>query len=107
MQRLQQAGIAAGVVRPMSQVLQDPHLRARGFWREVERAHIGTYTASTAWFRTGPEPVPIRHVAPTLGEHTEAVLSRVLGLGADQIASLERQGITGTVAKPKQAREMP
>lgn len=103
MRRLQQDGIAAGVVRPMSQVLQDTHLHARGFWREVERAHIGTYTASTAWFRTGPDPAPIRHVAPTLGEHTEAVLSRVLGLGADQIANLERQGITGTVARPKQA----
>ncbi|TDF66893.1 CoA transferase [Cupriavidus sp. L7L] len=107
MHLLQQAGIAAGVVRPMSQVLQDAHLRSRGFWCEVERAHIGTYTSSTAWFRTGPGPVPIRNVAPTLGEHTEAVLSRVLGLGAEQIASLERQGITGTVAKPKHAKETP
>ncbi|WP_454712078.1 CoA transferase [Cupriavidus nantongensis] len=106
MELLQSAGVAAGVVRPMSQVLQDIHLRARGFWREVERAHIGRYTASTAWFRTGPQPLPIRHVAPTLGEHTEAVLSGVLGLSAEQIASLERQGITGTVAKPRQAREM-
>ncbi|MNT84011.1 hypothetical protein D3C72_2239700 [compost metagenome] len=51
--------------------------------------------------------MPIRHVAPTLGEHTEAVLSRLLGLSADQIASLERQGITGTVAKPKHAKERP
>ncbi|GLC90810.1 CoA transferase [Cupriavidus sp. TA19] len=107
MHLLQQAGVAAGVVRPMSQVLEDIHLRARGFWREVERAHIGTYTASTPWFRTGPQPTPVRNVAPTLGEHTEAVLSRVLGLGADQIADLERQGITGTVAKPKRAKETP
>ncbi|MGY2486208.1 CoA transferase [Cupriavidus sp. CP313] len=107
MRLLQQAGIGAGVVRPMSQVLQDTHLHARGFWREVERSHIGTYTASTAWFRTGPHPAPIRNVAPTLGEHTEAVLTRMLGLSPDQIANLERQGITGTVAKPKHAKEMP
>lgn len=107
MRQLQQAGIAAGVVRPMSQVLADPHLCARGFWHQVERAHVGTYTASTAWFRTGPDPVPIRHVAPTLGEHTEAVLRRVLGLSAEQIASLEQLGITGTVAKPKQAKPVP
>ncbi|WP_354674449.1 CaiB/BaiF CoA-transferase family protein [Cupriavidus alkaliphilus] len=107
MQQLQQAGIAAGVARRMSQVLQDPHLCARGFWRQVERAHVGTYTSSTAWFRTGPDPVPIRRVAPTLGEHTDAVLRRVLGLSADQIASLEQRGITGTVAKPKQAKQVP
>ncbi|MGO4332016.1 CoA transferase [Cupriavidus sp. 2TAF22] len=107
MRLLQQAGIAAGVVRPMSQVLQDNHLHARGFWREVERAHIGTYMASTAWFRSGKQPMPIRNVAPTLGEHTEAVLTRVLGLSPHQIADLERQGITGTVAKPKHAKAMP
>lgn len=104
MRLLQRAGIAAGVVRPMSQVLQDAHLHARGFWRGVERAHSGMYTASTAWFRTGSEPVPIRNAAPTLGEHTEEVLTRVLGLSAGQIADLERMGITGKTAKPKSSK---
>jgi crotonobetainyl-CoA:carnitine CoA-transferase CaiB-like acyl-CoA transferase len=104
MRLLQQAGIAAGVVRPMSQVLQDSHLHARGFWREVERAHIGTYTASTAWFRTGSDAMPIRNVAPTLGEHTEDMLTRVLGLSAEQIAQLERMGITGKAAQPKSSK---
>ncbi|CAG2131603.1 CaiB/BaiF CoA transferase family protein [Cupriavidus numazuensis] len=101
MRSLQQAGIAAGVVRPMSQVLQDKHLNARGFWRRVERAHSGPYTASTAWCRTGIEPMPIRHASPTLGEHTDEVLTRVLGLTAERIAELERMGITGKTAKPK------
>lgn len=107
MRQLQQAGIAAGVVQTMAQVLQDPQLRARGFWREVERAHSGSYTASTAWFRTGIDPMPIRKAAPTLGEHNEEVLARVLGLGAAQITALEQRGITGKTAKPKQAREAP
>ncbi|CAG9174908.1 CaiB/BaiF CoA-transferase family protein [Cupriavidus pinatubonensis] len=101
MQSLQQAGIAAGVVRPMSQVLQDEHLHARGFWQRVDRAHSGPYTASTAWCRTGIEPVPVRHASPTLGEHTDEVLTRVLGLSAQRIAELERLGITGKTAKPK------
>lgn len=104
MRLLQDAGIAAGVVRPMSQVLQDPHLRARGFWREVERAHVGRYVASTTWFRPGTEPMPIRNVAPTLGEHTGQVLARVLGLGPEQISALARQGITGTTAQRKSAQ---
>ncbi|WP_455282356.1 CaiB/BaiF CoA transferase family protein [Cupriavidus necator] len=107
MHLLQQAGIAAGVVRTMAQVLQDPHLRVRGFWHEVERAHIGSYTASTPWFRTGIHPMPIRNVAPTLGEHNEEVLARVLGLSAGQIAELEQRGITGKTAKPRQSREVP
>lgn len=101
MRVLQQGGVAAGVVRPMSQVLQDPHLRARGFWRDMERACSGTYTASTPWFRTANEAMPIRSASPTLGEHTEEVLTRVLGLSAARIAELERMGITGKTAQPK------
>lgn len=105
MRLLQQAGVAAGVVRPMSQVLQDPHLLARGFWTEVERAHVGRYLASTPWFRAASEPLPTRNVAPTLGEHTEQVLTRVLGLHPEQILALERQGITGRTAQPKASKE--
>lgn len=104
MRCLQEAGVAAGVVRPMWQVLQDPHLQARGFWQQLDRAHSGTYTASAAWFREGAEPMPIRNAAPTLGEHTDEVLTRVLGLTPEQIEDLERQGITGKAARPKRAR---
>ncbi len=101
MRALQHDGIPAGVVRPMAQVLQDSHLRARGFWAEVERAYVGRYLASTALFRTGSDPMPIRNVAPTLGQHTGQVLTRVLGLAPEQIVALERQGITGRSAQPK------
>lgn len=101
MHLLQATGIAAGVVRPMREVLHDPHLRARGFWREVDREYVGRFLASTAWFRTGPGPVDIRQVAPTLGQHTQEMLTRVLGLTPEQVEALERQGITGSTAQPK------
>lgn len=105
MQTLQRAGIAAGVVRPMWQVLQDRHLHARGFWCEVERPYVGRYAASTSWFRGADGPVPIRQVSPTLGQHTDQVLASVLGLGAEQRAALERRGITGQTARPRTARD--
>jgi len=105
MHGLQMARIAAGVVRPMWKVLEDTHLHARGFWQAVERDHIGTYTASTAWFRTGKAAMPIRNAAPTLGEHTDEVLARVLGLGPEQLAILEQQGITGRAAKPRRTKD--
>ncbi|RZT39373.1 CaiB/BaiF CoA transferase family protein [Cupriavidus agavae] len=99
--RLQAAGVAAGVVRPMWQVLEDPHLAARGFWRVLERAHGGAYTASTAWFRETAEAMPVRCPAPTLGQHTDEVLARVLGLGGQRLAELASQDITGQVARRK------
>ena len=101
MTTLQQAGVSAGAVRTMPQVLQDRHLHARGFWQPVARAHVGHYLATTNWYRQGREAMPIRRAAPTLGEHSHQVLSRVLGLDGEQIQALQRQGITGTTAQPK------
>ncbi|MBY4897185.1 CoA transferase [Cupriavidus sp. AU9028] len=101
MHALQRAGIAAGVVRPMWQVLQDPHLLARGYWQRVDRPWSGPYLASSAWFRIDDRPMPIQCVAPTLGQHTDEVLAGVLGLGPQRIAELERIGITGKAAQPK------
>ncbi len=107
MQVLQQAGVSAGVVRPMAQVLQDPHLRARGFWAEVARAHVGHYQSSTTPYRLLGQPMPIRHAAPTLGEHNDQVLRQLLGCTPAQIEALAQRGITGSSARPKSPGRAP
>lgn len=101
MERLQSAGLAAGVVRPMTQVLRDPHLAARGFWRVVERAHVGRYPSSTPLFRQDSNDEPIMRVAPTLGQHNAEVLRGLLGLSAERLATLVSLGVVGEVALPK------
>jgi crotonobetainyl-CoA:carnitine CoA-transferase CaiB-like acyl-CoA transferase len=101
MRVLQQAGIPAGAVRTMAELLDDAHLHARGFWQQAERPCSGRYQASTAWFRSGAGPMPIRRVAPTLGQHNEEVLAGMLGLDPSRIAELERIGIIGNTALPK------
>lgn len=103
MHTLQRAGVSAGVVKAMADVLNDPHLRERGFFEIVERAWIGRFIATTAYVRSGRDPLPTHSVSPTLGEHTREVLGRVLGLTDDEIDALERQGISGTAARPKSA----
>lgn len=106
MARLQAAGVAAGVVRSMAALLHDPHLHARGFWQPATRPFAGTYTATTCWFRSGPDALPTRSLAPTLGEHNHAVLGDgpggVLGLSAAQIQALEDAGVCGQAAVRKQ-----
>ena len=99
---LQQAGISAGPVQTLTQVLEDPHLNARGFWRKLAREHIGHYISSTTYFRLNGEPMPINKPAPTLGEHTNEVLQRLLGLSPDECARLEAERVIGTEAYPKQ-----
>lgn len=107
MAELQQAGIPAGVVKPMKAVLRDVHLHARGFWQRVERPYSGSGLSTTPWFRSDTDPMPIRNVAPTLGQHNDAVLADVLGLSPEQRAALAQQGITGTTAQPKRSNAKP
>ena len=104
MSQLQAAGIAAGVVRPMSDVLRDPHLHERGFWQSVDRDFVGQYLSSTTPYRQGDAPMPIRSAAPTLGQHTAVVLGELLALDAASVATLEKEGVIGTLARRKSAR---
>ena len=101
MRELQMAGIAAGVVEPVWRVLDDPHLNDRGFFKKIARTYLGEYLATTPWFRETAAPTQIVRPAPTLGEHSREVFSRVLGMTRQQQQALEDCGITGTSATRK------
>jgi crotonobetainyl-CoA:carnitine CoA-transferase CaiB-like acyl-CoA transferase len=98
---LQGAGIAAGVVRVPFDLVRDPHLTARGFWRRLDRPFIGMHWQSSAAFREGPDPYPVRRVAPTLGQDNEAILGGRLGLSRQELDRLAAAGVIGTVPKPR------
>ena len=51
------------------------------------------------------EPYPIRHPAPTLGQSSREVLSRILGLTATDLDRLEAAGVTGEAPIPLTARK--
>lgn len=67
------ADIPATAVNSLDDLLEDPHLRAVGFWQEFDHPTEGRIRmpgVPTRWSRTQPE---IRQLAPTLGEHTALV----------------------------------
>ena len=101
MQALQRARVPAGAVRTLPQLLEDTHLHRRGFWRTVERPFVGRYTSSTTIFRENGQPMPMPRVAPTLGEHTQEVLARLLQLTPAELQALEDAGVTGSAARAK------
>jgi crotonobetainyl-CoA:carnitine CoA-transferase CaiB-like acyl-CoA transferase len=96
MAALQVAGVAAGVARLPIELLNDPQLHARGFIQQVDRAFIGQHPQPSMPFRESAEPLAIRSVPPTLGEHNREILGGMLGLSDTELAELTQEGIIGT-----------
>jgi crotonobetainyl-CoA:carnitine CoA-transferase CaiB-like acyl-CoA transferase len=96
MNALQAAGVASGVARLPIELLQDPHLHARGFIQEIDRAFIGRHPQPSMPFRETEKPFPIRSAPPTLGEHNREILGGLLALSDAEIDQLARDGIIGT-----------
>jgi crotonobetainyl-CoA:carnitine CoA-transferase CaiB-like acyl-CoA transferase len=105
MTRLQANGVAAGAVRGLREILaSEPQLTARGYWQTVDRPHLGPHLQSSPVIREDGRPYAIRTPAPTLGQSTREVLSRLLGLSAADLDHLEEARIIGEKPVPMSAR---
>ena len=82
---------AAKVLTPQ-EALDDPQVRAMGFFEPLDYPGLprpAPVAKAPVWLSQTPGAV--RHRAPLLGEHTEAILAE-LGYGAAEIAELRRTG---------------
>jgi len=104
MKALQALKVPAGVMRVPFDLDHDPHLVARGFWHRLERPFIGLHWQGSPAFREGPLPYPVRHMAPTLGQHNRQVLCDMLGVPESDLPRLAAEGIIGTVPNPRRAQ---
>jgi len=92
-ERLQAAGVAAGVVARAEDLANDPQLRHREFFRRLPHPELGDHAVITQSFRIDTlQPGPAR-AAPLLGEHTFDLCTEILGMSADEIAELVAAGV--------------
>ncbi len=104
MAHLQSHGVAAGALVSPGSLHEDPHLVARQFWQWRDRAVVGSHPQASLAFRESAGPYPVRWPSPTLGQHTEAVLTELLGLSPEEIAALAEVGVIGTLPAPSRRR---
>ncbi|MPZ99824.1 MAG: CoA transferase [Dehalococcoidia bacterium] len=88
MERLQAAGVPAGLVQRASEVLADPHMAERGYFAYPEHAEAGRRAYDGPGFRLSKTPHEVRGPAPLLGEHTLEIATEVLHLTPDEIGTL-------------------
>ncbi len=91
---LQRAGVAAIPTLLDSDLLDDPHLRERGYFVTLEHREIGARPLAGVPYSMSLTPCKVRRAAPCLGQDTEHVLSTLLGYSPEQIIELREAGVT-------------
>jgi crotonobetainyl-CoA:carnitine CoA-transferase CaiB-like acyl-CoA transferase len=91
---LQAAGVpAAAVAKPEERIDQDENTAAFGLWPTVTHSKMGRVRVDGLPVHLSRTDWKMERGAPCLGEHTEQVLNRVLGLSADDVAKLRAEGV--------------
>ncbi len=85
--------VISGPVLDVGGAMNHPQMAARGAIQNVEHPGIGPIPLPVAPLRFSNARVAIRGRTPALGEHNAAVLSRLLGYSAEQIAALTDSGV--------------
>jgi CoA:oxalate CoA-transferase len=96
---LTEAHVPCAPVRTAREIVQDPHLLARGTWVDVEHPRRGKTRVPISPVRLhGAAPATVARPAPLLGQDTDRVLGELLGLEARELARLRAAGVTAPVA---------
>ena len=86
-------GVPCGPINDLAHVFKDPQIVARGMQISMQHPRYGTMPLVANPIRLSETPVQYRHAPPTLGEHTEEVLTELLGIDAEQMARMRDDNI--------------
>ena len=89
---LTEAGIPCGVVRDLEEVFLDPQIVERAMVVALDHPVAGAIRTLGVPVKLNDTPGSIRTPPPTLGQQTEEILGRDLGLEPSSIARLRRAG---------------
>ncbi|MBI2764287.1 MAG: CoA transferase [Chloroflexi bacterium] len=92
MELLQRGGVPAGAVQRSSDLLRDPQLAHRNFFRPLVHPEMGEIPYEGHMFRIAGYDSGARFPAPCLGEHSAEVLTEILGMTDDELAEALTSG---------------
>lgn len=92
---LEQHGVPCGPINTVADVFEDPQVQARGLRMSMQHPQAGEVPLVASPIRLSDTPVSYRHAPPQLGQHTDAVLARLLGLSADTLHTHRINGVLG------------
>ncbi len=87
------AGIPCGAVRSVREVLESPQVQAREMVAAVEHPALGRFRTTGIPVKLSATPGALRAAPPLLGQHTDQVLSELLGYTAEQLTAARQAGV--------------
>ena len=92
-EKCQAAGCPITAVYTVAEAAEQPHLKAREYFVDMEHPELGRIRNLGGPFKLPASPGGPVRPAPLLGQHNEQVYGEVLGLNVGEIESLSRQGV--------------
>ena len=88
----QEMRVPTGYVCTAADLLTSPQFQARGFLREIDHPQTGSLTYPGVPWKMDDLPLVVQR-APCLGEHNREIYLHLAGLGEQELADLQAQGI--------------
>jgi crotonobetainyl-CoA:carnitine CoA-transferase CaiB-like acyl-CoA transferase len=92
MEMCQEAGCPITAVFTIAEAAEQPHLKARDYFVDMEHPQLGRLRNLGAPFKLPASPGGPVRPAPLLGQHNAEVYGGLLGLTAGEIATFKREG---------------
>jgi CoA:oxalate CoA-transferase len=90
---LEPQGIMCGPVNNIAQVVNDPQVKERGMVVEVNHPRVGKLRVTGTPMKFSRTPCKIERACPDVGEHTQQILSKMLGMRPEQIEELRKDRV--------------
>ena len=90
---LQKAGVAAGALLNARELMEDPHLRERGYFITTTHPRAGTHDHPGLPLHLSDTKLGSDRPSPCVGQHNRYVLGELLGMSDEEIARLEEERV--------------
>lgn len=97
--RIHAMKVPVGVINDIGRALDEPQVVARDMLVEIPHAQNPAFRMVGSPLKLSETPVEYQRAAPMLGEHTDEVLKRRLGLDDARLAQLKAEGVIEQLGK--------
>ncbi len=90
---MEKLDIACGPVNTIPQIANDPHTAARAMITQVYHPKAGMLKVVNSPIKLSRTPLKLEKASPELGEHTEEILTGLLGFSPVEISNLKAENV--------------